>query len=221
MWIPFTHPPARSVYYTVRRRRTCMSCTELLPSSTALSWIGGILVGISLILFAASRPISIERIGAFGLEFKFQQAVNLPGFPGTRRPGVVVAIIGVLALLIGGAKAAFPATEWPDRLTDVCSAELQVSSVDDLMLVRVNDREVIAAKYGETPDWVDIKSLLRNGPNKIEIIIQNGQYGGCGGVLTVRLNGKIRPDSKWAWSQTVNQLPNVVCFAEVRTLNLH
>lgn len=109
---------------------------------------------------------------------------------------------------------------WPTTFADVTSAELQVSDIDDLMNVSVNGNPVIQAAYGETPPWVSIAQLLRKGPNKLEVVIQNGNYGGCGGTLTLRLNRCLHPDYRWVWSRQENQAPNVVCFQQVKTLNL-
>ena len=86
------------------------------------------------------------------------------------------------------------------------------------MQVSVNDHVVSTGRYGESPDWVDIKPVLRNGPNKVESIVQNGRYGGCGGTLVLRLNGIVNPEFRWEFKKLENQLPDVVCFSEVRPL---
>lgn len=116
-----------------------------------------------------------------------------------------------------------PAVEerhWPTRFLEVESAELQVSEIDDIMTVTVNGNPVIQATYGQTPPWTDIKKFLHPGPNAIEVIIQNGQYGGCGGTLVLKLNGQLNPDYRWRWETRENQPPDVVCFQQVKTLNL-
>jgi hypothetical protein len=109
---------------------------------------------------------------------------------------------------------------WPARFQEVESAELQVSEIDDIMTVTVNGVPVIRALYGQTPPWTNIKDFLHSGPNAIEVIIQNGQYGGCGGTLALRLNGQLNPDYRWRWEERGNQVPDIVCFQQVKTLNL-
>jgi hypothetical protein len=53
-----------------------------------------------------------------------------------------------------------------------------------------------------------------------EVIIINGQYGGCGGTLTLRLNGLLNPDYRWTWFEQENQMPSIICYQRVKTLNL-
>ena len=196
-----------------------MACFELLPAATATAWIGSTFLAGGAALFAYSRPFSIEKIGALGLEFKFKEPLAHQGNPRARMPAVLVLAAGAFLVAAGAFKANFPVA-WPKNLSDVCAAELQLSAIDDYMEVRVNDQVVASAKYGEAPGWVDIRPLLHKGPNKIESIIQNGQYGGCGGTLVVKLNEFEHPDYKWTWKKIEIQLPNGVCFAELRTLNL-
>lgn len=196
-----------------------MACFELFPHAAASAWIGSALLASGAALFAYSRPFTVEKIGALGLEFKFQEPIAHQGDPRTKKLSFVVLIIGGLFAGAGVFKTNFP-VEWPKKLTDVCTAELQISAIDDYMKVRVNDHLVATGRYGETPDWVDVKALLHKGPNKIETIIENGQYGGCGGTLVIRLNDFENPDYRWTWRTSENQPPNVMCFAELRTLNL-
>lgn len=196
-----------------------MACVEFLPPAAACTWIGSALVALGAALFAYSRPFSIEKIGALGLEFKLREPIVHPGDPRAKKPSLITIVVGIFFGGVGVVKTNFPA-EWPKKLSDVCSAELQISAIDDYMEVRVNGSLVSKGQYGETPDWVDIRPLLRKGPNQIETTIQNGQYGGCGGTLVVKLNDFESLDYKWTWKKAENQLPNVMCFAEPRTLNL-
>lgn len=107
------------------------------------------------------------------------------------------------------------------RLSDVVSADIQVSSVDDEMSVEVNDVRVVQAKFGEAPPRTSIRNHLKAGPNKIVVNIYNGPYGGCGGRLELRLNGQVQPDVSRTWSVPMKDAwANANCILEVLTLNL-
>ena len=196
-----------------------MPCTEILPTASTTVWLGGAALAIGAALFAISRSFAIKKIGALGLEFEFKEPIEHPGAPWARNVSVAFLSVGLILGAAGVIKTNYP-VEWPKKLADVCSAELQISEIDDYMEVRVNDKVVTSGVYNEAKDWVDILPILRRGPNKIEAIIRNSQYGGCGGALVVKLNGLENKDFSWTWKKTENQLPNIMCFAEPRTLNL-
>ena len=104
----------------------------------------------------------------------------------------------------------------------VHTAEIQVARVDDFMQVFVNGQQVENAKFGDTPPWRSIKSLLRQGPNSILVNIDNGQYGGCGGTLQLRINGSLIPDFSQQWAIPMQQAPvNGNCVRQVLTLDLN
>lgn len=115
-------------------------------------------------------------------------------------------------------------TGWPPQWSDVKSAEVQASEVDDRMILRVNGNEVFDVKYGETPAWVSIKNDLRRGPNSLEVVIINGKNGGCGGSLALRLNGRLNPyepEGKWRWSVPMKDASiDAVCAQQVKTVDL-
>ena len=196
-----------------------MPCTEIFPPAATTVWLGGAALAIGAALFAMSRAFAIEKIGTLGLEFKLKVPIEHHGAPWAKRISLILLLIGLILGAVGVIKTNSP-NEWPKKLADVCSAELQISEIDDYMEVRVNDKMVTSGGYKEAKDWVNILPLLHQGPNAIEAIIQNGQYGGCGGRLVVRLNSFENKDYSWAWKKTENQLPNIMCFAEPRTLNL-
>jgi hypothetical protein len=86
------------------------------------------------------------------------------------------------------------------RFDEIQTAQVQVSRVDDFMRVSVNGNQVEDAKFGETPPWRTIKPYLKRGPNSIFVLIINGQYGGCGGELQLRINGSVVTDFTREWS---------------------
>jgi hypothetical protein len=139
-----------------------------------------------------------------------------------------VFAVAALALTSLGLLGAFVVPEgrrwmrldWPDKLTQVKTAEVQVSDIDDIVAVKVNGNEAVRATYGETPGWISIKDSLHEGQNAIQVLIQNGKYGGCSGTVTLRLNGITDAKHTWDWKKQENQPPGTVCFLDVKTLNL-
>src|SRR5262249_34021475 len=138
----------------------------------AYLWVGSLLVVVGLGLIAISRPSQVEKLGVGGIEWKLNTAVAFPGYKVLLLPGVIVLLLGIVAVSCAGAMKAFPQA-WPTRFSRLKSAEIQLSDVDDLLLVRVNRTLVAEAKYGETPDWIDVKDRLHQGSNAIEVIVQN------------------------------------------------
>jgi hypothetical protein len=126
-----------------------------------------------------------------------------------------VVLILCLTAVVALAYTSEPVTPTkPDKLSRVHSAEIQVSSVDDFMKVAVNGHIVEDAKFEDVPPWRNILPNLTVGTNQIQVTITNGQYGGCGGVLTFKFNGKIIEALTKKWEKTNNQPPNVICFLE-------
>ncbi len=103
---------------------------------------------------------------------------------------------------------------WPNQLADVQNAELQLSDVDDEMIIWVNGKEVITAQYSDTPAWIPFGNLLKHGDNIIEVSIQNGKAGqDCSGQLRLKLNGVINSAYQWFWDK--DEAPaNTECFHE-------
>ena len=195
-----------------------MTCVDLLPTSASSAWLGATLLATGIVAFAYSRSFTIEKLGAFGLEFKLQEPIRHPGYPHAKYLAVLLLAAGLVFAVGGAVKPSLP--QWPQKFSDVCSADVQLSKIDDLVVVSINDTEVASAKYGETPGRTSILSLLRKGPNKVEVIVQNGPYGGCGGQVVLRLNELENTDYRWSRQKLENQLPSVVCFAETLTLDL-
>lgn len=101
------------------------------------------------------------------------------------------------------------------------SAEIQVTDVDDFMKVWVNDQLIEDANINDTPPWRSIKGLLKKGPNSIMVRIDNGIYGGCGGTLSLRINGSVAKEFSRTWQIPIDKAPyNGKCIQEVLTLNL-
>jgi len=182
-------------------------------------WLGSGAVTVGLLLIVFGRPFTLQKISVIGLEFQFKTPIKHPGYRILKRPGIVLLIVGVALSGYGGYKQLLPDT-WPSRFKDLRKAEINLSEVDDVMYVSINDQRVARAEYGETPGWIDVTKHLKKGTNKIETTIENGRYGGCGGTLELKLNGFRNPEFKMTWSKPENQMPWVVCFKQVKTLIL-
>ena len=195
-----------------------MACIDLFPSPTICTWLGTILLALAVAAFAYSRSFKIEKLEALGVEFKLDEHLQHSGTPKARWLAAALLLAGLIFIVAGQFTSAQP--EWPKRFNDVCTAEMQVSRVDDILSVSVNDKEVIHATYGQALGWISIKPELRRGANKIEVIVENGRYGGCGAQMILKLNEIENPDFKWSKQKVENQIPNSVCFAETMTLNL-
>ena len=109
---------------------------------------------------------------------------------------------------------------WPTQLTDVQTAELQLSDVDDEMTIWVNGQEIITSKYHDAPAWASFSNYLIDGDNIIEVSIRNGEAGqDCSGQLRLKLNGIINSGYQWYWEK--DEAPaNAECFHEKVTLSL-
>jgi hypothetical protein len=196
-----------------------MACTPGLLSPALALWLGAIAVSVGVLLFAYTRAFSIEKLGAFGFEFKLQEPIQHLGAPRAMPFAVIAFVVGVVLALFGGFRSSAPVV-FPTSFSDVCAAQLQLSKVDDEMEVRMNDVLVAKAVYGEAPGWVNVLSYLKPGANKIEVLVSNGPYGGCGGMLVGRLNNIESPSFRWEKQKTENQAPLSACFYETFTLNL-
>jgi hypothetical protein len=130
--------------------------------------------------------------------------------------GAVVLVVVVASVAI---TAATRVPHWPTNFDEVRSADMQPSQIDDQMVVKVNGHEVINVGFGAVPSRVNVMPFLIRGPNKIEVEVLNGDYGGCQGRLKVRLNGIESKDFDWYWGKD-KAAPRAVCATDVRTLNL-
>lgn len=189
----------------------------------SLLWVSGVLLLVAIVLFAFGRGFHIEELSAFGFAFKLRNPIQVRCYAWLRWPAAVTFIVTLAVAGIGFTKKLFP-PEWPTAFDDLESAEMLATEVDDLMYVSVNDVSVLESHYGETPDWVNFTPLLHKGTNKIEVIIENGRYGGCGGQLAIRLNGFDSSKYQWAWGTSAgiddNRLPDIVCYQTTKTLVL-
>jgi hypothetical protein len=188
-------------------------------SGAQAAWLAATITATGLLLLALSRAFTVEKLGAFGLEFRLSQPIEHSGIPRLKGPGAFVFLAGLALGIHAGWLTTHPPV-WPSRFSDLDTAELAVSAVDDLMIVSVNNKEIARVAYGQTPEPFDVKKELHRGANKIEIIIQNGDYGGCGAALTLRLNDQENPEFKWRWSEQKNMPAKVICFSQTQTLNL-
>ena len=189
----------------------------------SLLWLSGVLLLVAIVLFAFGRGFHIEELSAFGFAFKLRNPVQVKDHAWLRWPAAAIFIVTLAVAGIGVTKKLFP-PEWPTTFDHLESAEMQATEVDDLMHVSVNDVSVLELHYGEARDWVNFTPLLHKGTNKIEVIIENGTFGGCGGQLAIRLNGFDNPKYQWAWGTAAgindNRLPDIVCYQTTKTLVL-
>lgn len=196
-----------------------MSCSAILPPAAVIVSLGGFVLATGVSIFAISRHFLIKKLSAFGLEYEFKEPIEHQGYPGLKKISYIIIVVGLLIGVLGAIKTNYP-NEWPKKFADVCSARLQISEIDDYMIVRINDKDVAAGQYGEAKEWLDIAPFLHQGPNKVETVIENGPYGGCGGTVVIKLNDIDNKEFVWTWKKLENQIPHSMCFAETRTLNL-
>jgi hypothetical protein len=135
-----------------------------------------------------------------------------------RKALVVVLVFAVTGVVVATHDARGQSRDF--NFLAIESADLQVSSVDDLMSIYINGQKVEEARFGETPPRRSILQFLKRGPNAITVDIYNGKYGGCGGVLTVRLNLTVVLQRRW--EVPMKDAPyEANCIREVLTLNLN
>ena len=188
-------------------------------SAATMLWFAAALFTTAVGTFALSRPFRIEKLSIFGIEAALKSPIVSKGRPWLAFIAGAV-LLGAMTFGLLGVKATLLTPVWPTKLRQVRTAELQVSEIDDYVDVSVNGKQVMHAEWGEAPPWVSIKDELRRGPNAIEIRVTNGQYGGCGANVFLRMNGVTDPAFSWTWKQHESQMPGVVCFRTIKTLNL-
>ncbi|VVO61684.1 hypothetical protein [Pseudomonas fluorescens] len=82
-----------------------------------------------------------------------------------------------------------PSEIWNGKLSTLKNAAAKISSVDDKMIVRVNDVMLVDADYGYSGSF-EFKDKLKVGQNLIDVKIFNSEYGGCSGVLQIFFDGR-------------------------------
>ena len=187
-------------------------------------FIASIFFTLALAAFFASKGFSINEFSLFGQKLKFENPFQFA----SRKRFLIVSLGFILcaatAAALGLREKIDPSSERALRYSDLYKAEIQASNVDDMIIARVNGKNILQAEYGEAPDWVEITDMLHRGANAVEAIVQNGRYGGCGARLRVRLNGIVHADHDWRWGAANGDkglvTPYVVCFQEVNTVNL-
>ncbi|MGF6329301.1 hypothetical protein ABH909_002179 [Pseudomonas sp. BS3782 TE3695] len=112
-----------------------------------------------------------------------------------------------------------PSLPWDGKLENLKKAEAQVSNVDDAMIVRVNEKQIIEARYGGVPPALDILGELKKGQNVIEVEVRNDSYGGCAGKLRLRFNDMYIPDYEWSVDNPFAG-SNSTCYSDKRMLNI-
>lgn len=112
-----------------------------------------------------------------------------------------------------------PPTPWDGKMDSLKKAEAQISSVDDVMIVRVNEKQIAEVGYGESPPALDILGELKKGQNIIEVEVKNGSYGGCTGKLALVFNDVDAPNYQWSINNPY-AAPNSTCFSNKRALKI-
>lgn len=143
-----------------------------------------------------------------------------PSTPLVVASGLVVATLLVATATFSvGALQDYLKPAAPTRFAQLRKAEILMSEIDDFMTVVVNGRATFRAQFGEATNWTDVTSYFKKGANTVSLMIENGQYGGCGGKLQLRLNGFVAPDNEWkfgtAAGNTEGKAPNVICYSHV------
>jgi hypothetical protein len=135
---------------------------------------------------------------------------------------VTIAIFGLVAAIYSINRVDLSQhTSWPEKFDGVDSAQLLVSEVDDALEISVNDEPLKKVAVGEALEPLDIKPLLRRGANKLEFIVYNGEYGGCGSRAQVLLNGIENPAFDWKWEVVRKDACKFCnCATSVKTLFL-
>jgi hypothetical protein len=133
-------------------------------------------------------------------------------------PPAFAQFLGILQS--GAADIGDPAI--PRRLADVHTAELRATNVDDFLDVYVNDNAVIErATYGAFIPWRSFRPFLKQGKNEIRAVVKNGDYGGCGANLQVRINGAEVESLNRAWSIPMERASaGGICVDEAITFDL-
>ncbi|MGZ4992688.1 MAG: hypothetical protein ACXV79_00845 [Methylobacter sp.] len=181
-------------------------------------WFAGLAFTIALIFFALSLDFTFDEISLGAIH------LNLPKpfeWKGVRSLLFLCTLFVLFAITFGAYGAKQKMFPWPERFKDVESADIFAQRVDDLLIVEVNGQKVLRAEYGKPLPPVPILDYLKRGLNTISIMIQNGRYGGCGGEVTLRLNGLINQEYEWKEYKYNNQPQYVVCFQHVWTLQLN
>jgi hypothetical protein len=152
-----------------------------------------------------------------------------PGEPWSKPFLTIVGTLVIGALIVAATFSVYALQEYakptaPTKFSQLKKAELLMSEVDDFMTVIVNDKGTFRSQFGEASDWIDVTKYFTKGANKISLTITNGLYGGCGGRLELRMNGFVAPDYMWSYGTatgiTENRPPNVMCYAQVKTIVL-
>ena len=175
---------------------------------------------IGILCAVSSRTFEVNKLGVWGVEVGLARPIKWRGRP---KAWLLSFPCFILALVLFGQAGVqnLAAPRWPAEFRHLDMAELQLSEIDDEMIVLVNGIEVARGKYGDVPGWVSFKEELRQGPNSVEYIIANGRYGGCGGTLTLRMNGVLDSNYRWSWFKPMQDAQvGAVCFQGVKTLNL-
>jgi hypothetical protein len=145
-------------------------------------------------------------------------------------PAVIAAGLAIAAILVAAATFSVSVLQdylkstAPTRFAQLKKAEILMSEIDDFMTVVINDVSTFRAQFGQATNWNDVTSYFKRGANTISMTILNGQYGGCGGALQLRMNGFVAPEHHWkfgtAAGNTEGKAPNVMCYAHNFTVAL-
>lgn len=187
-------------------------------SHSTFQALGVMATTVGILCIALSRGIRATSFSLLGLKLDIDTPIQTKGLRVLSVFGGIFLIAGLASAAWGSYHVLFP-NVWPDRYQQVRSAEMRLFDVDDTMYVRVKGVDVGKATYGTSSAWIDVKDHLITGMNVFEFIVVNGKYGGCGGTASLRMNSVLR-EPFWSQSVKENQLPDIVCFQETRTVEL-
>lgn len=193
---------------------------DISPSfnSSEIILYSTILLFIALVLFSVSRGYEITEANLFMINFRFKRIISFNGIRILHLPSIILIALSLVGLIIGYYKKEF-IEKWPTYYRDLHYAKLVTNDIDDFIFININGIRAVEGVYGQG-DETDVIKYFREGLNNIEIIIQNGQYGGCSGHVQLILNKSQNPYFDWRFIEQKGQMPNVVCYQHSYTLIL-
>ena len=132
---------------------------------------------------------------------------------------MVLGFVGYIVVALVDKKPI--AEEFPPRFSEIKSAELRISEVDDLLRLSVNGVPLPDIVFGEISEPISILPLLRKGTNSLSFAVDNGKYGGCGAKVELWINSRTASEFNWHWWKDIERSPaNGNCYTFVKALFL-
>lgn len=159
--------------------------------------VGGLMLAFGLACLACARGCTLKELSFLGVKVELPRPIVVAARRGMVVPTVLLLALGLIGTAWGTVQKIWP-EPFPPDFNRLISAQLRLENVDDRMWVRVNGVLVAQAWFGYPTEWIDFTHLLRRGINRVEVVMENGAGGGCGGSLLVRANGQ--PVEAWSRS---------------------